>query len=137
MGDRVLRTVWALVIATVVFSDVGRAVAAGSLDKSLMKLDPVERAHQACVIKGLEMVRRDGDKRLAKADRIQPDTFKRAQFDGSVVTAKGAAVRANKHWYALSFECQVSDDQMKALAFTFKLGNEIPPETWEEVGLWQ
>lgn len=130
------RRVWALIIATVVLSDAGGAVAAGSLDKSLMKLDPVERAHQACVIKGLEAVRR-GDKRLAKADRIQPDTFKRAQFDGSVVTAKGAAVRADKHWYALSFECQVSDDQMKALAFTFKLGDEIPPETWEEVGLWR
>lgn len=100
-----------------------------------MKLNPEERAHQACVAKGLDVVRRD--KRLSKADRLMPDTFKRARFDGSVVTAKGAAVRASDHWYALSFECTVSDDQMKAVAFTFELGKEIPPETWEEVGLWR
>ncbi|MCC7251787.1 DUF930 domain-containing protein [Hyphomicrobium sp.] len=112
------------------------AATAGSLERSLAKLSPEERAHQACAIKGLEAVRR-GDKRLAKADRLMPDTFRRAHFDGSVVSAKGAAVRANAHWYALTFECTVSDDQMKALVFTFKLGDEIPPETWEDVGLWR
>lgn len=131
-----MRTRSTAIIGCLVFVDVSAAGAAGGLDKSLLKLEPVERAHQACVIKGLEAVRR-GDKRLAKADRIQPDTFKRANFDGSVVTAKGAAVHANKHWYAMSFECKVSDDQMKALAFTFTLGDEIPPEKWEGVGLWR
>ncbi len=95
----------------------------------------MERAHQACVVKGLDVVRRD--KRLAKADRLMPDTLKRAQIDGSVVSAKGAALHVDKHWYALSFECTVSDDQMKALAFTYRLGKEIPPETWEQVGLWR
>jgi hypothetical protein len=114
----------------------GAAVAAGSLEKSLMKLDPVERAHQACVVKGLEAVRR-GDKRFSKADRLMPDTFQRAQFDGSVVSAQGAAVRANAHWYALSFKCTVSDDQMKALAFTYQIGEEIPPDRWEDAGLWR
>lgn len=125
------------VAASAVVFVVGLSAAAnaGSLEKSLMKLDPVERAHQACVIKGLEALRRD--KRLVKADRLQPDTFKRAQFNGNVVTAKGAAVRSREHWFALSFECTVSDDQMKALAFTYTLGDEIPPETWETVGLWR
>lgn len=131
-----MRILSAAIISNVLFFNAGGALAAGSLDRSLLKLDPVERAHQACVIKGLDAVRR-GDKKLAKADRIQPDTFKRANFDGSVVTAPGAAVRANKHWYAMSFECKVSDDQMKALAFTFKLGDEIPPEKWEDAGLWR
>ncbi len=100
-----------------------------------MKLDPEERAHQACVAKGLDTVRRD--KRLSKADRLMPDTFKRAQFDGGKVTAKGAAVRASDHWYALSFECTLSEDQMKAMAFTFELGKEIPPDKWEDIGLWR
>lgn len=131
-----MRILSAAIIANVFLFNASGALAAGSLDRSLLKLDPVERAHQACVIKGLDAVRR-GDKRLAKADRIQPDTFKRANFAGSVVTAKGAAVRADKHWYAMSFECKVSEDQMKALAFTFKLGDEIPPEKWEDAGLWR
>jgi hypothetical protein len=131
-----VRTAWAAVFSVFLLLDAGEVAAAGSIEKSFMKLSPEERAHQACAVRGLEAVRR-GDKRLATADRLMPDTFKRAQFDGSVVSAKGAAVRANAHWYALSFECKVSDDQMKALAFTYKVGDEIPPEQWDEVGLWR
>lgn len=100
-----------------------------------MKLDPEERAHQACAIKGLDVVRRD--KRLEGADRLMPDTFGRARFDGSVVSAKGAAVRVKSHWYALTFECTVSDDQLKALAFSYTVGEQIPPDKWEDVGLWK
>lgn len=130
-----MRIVFASILATVLVLDHSGAAAAGSLKKSLLKLQPEERAHQACAIKGLEAVRRD--KRLARADRLMPDTFGRARFDGSVVSAKGAAVRANQHWYALSFECTVSEDQTQALAFSYKLGDEIPPEQWEDVGLWK
>lgn len=131
-----MRILCAGIFTILLVFDVSEVAAAGSLERSLMKLDPIERAHQACVIKGLDTVRR-GDKRLAKADRLMPDTFKRAHLAGNVVSANGAAVRANEHWYALSFECTVSDDQMKALAFTFKVGEEIPPEKWEEAGLWR
>ncbi len=131
-----MRTAFSAIISIVLVLDAGAAVAAGSLEKSLMKLSPDERAQQACIIKGLETVRR-GDKRLKKADRLTADTFKRAVFEGSLVTAKGGAVRAGDHWYALSFECTVSDNQMKALAFTYQIGDEIPPEKWEEVGLWR
>lgn len=131
-----MRFVGVAILSALFVFDVGEVVAAGSLERSLMKLEPVERAHQVCVMKGLDAVRR-GDKRLAKADRLMPDTFKRANLAGNVVSAKGAAVRANKHWYALSFECTVSEDQLKALAFTFTLGDEIPPEQWEEAGLWR
>ncbi len=130
-----MKIVYLAGVAVVFACGLSAAVSAGSLEKSLMKLNPEERAHQACVAKGLETVRRD--KRLAKADRLMPDTFKRARFSDQVVTAKGAAVRANNHWYALTFECTVSEDQMKALAFTYVVGDEIPPDTWEQVGLWR
>ncbi len=132
VGD--LRILSAALVAAATLFAAGVSLAAGSIEKSLMKLDPVERAHQACVVKGLGVVRKD--KRLAKADRIMPDTFKRAQVEGNIVSAKGAAVHVGKTWYALSFECTVSDDQMKALDFSFQLGDAIPPESWEEVGLW-
>lgn len=127
---------WLKLVTVIALVGAVEAVqAAGSLERSLMKLDPEERAHQVCVVKGLEVVRRD--KRLAKADRLMPDTFKRAKFDGNLVSAKGAAVRAGGHWYALSFSCTVSPDQLKAVDFTFQLGDEIPPDTWEDVGLWR
>ncbi|MBN8912573.1 MAG: DUF930 domain-containing protein [Rhizobiales bacterium] len=131
-----MRTGWIAIFSIFLVFDASEVAAAGSLERSLMKLSPEERAHQACVVKGLETVRRS-DGRLARADRLMPDAFKRAQFEGSVVSAKGAAVRASAHWYALSFECTVSDDQMKALAFTYKIGDEIPPDQWDEVGLWR
>lgn len=125
----------AFILATVVVLDATGAGAASSLKKSLMKLEPEERAHQACVIKGLEAVRRD--KRLAAADRLMPDTFRRAHFEANVVSAKGAAVRAKEHWYAMSFECKLSDDQTQAVDFSYKIGKEIPPEEWEDAGLWK
>ena len=100
-----------------------------------MKLSPEERAQQACVARGIDALRRD--KRLRGVDRLMPDTFGRARFDGSMVSAKGAAVRANKGWYAVSFDCTLGDDQLKATAFTYQLGEEIPPEQWEDVGLWR
>ncbi len=130
-----MKIAYLALVAALMAVDVGPVGAAGSLERALMKLPPEERAHQACVAKGLETVRRD--KRLSKADRLMPDTFKRATFDGSVVSAKGAAVRANAHWFALTFDCTVTGDQLKALAFTFQLGNEIPPEKWDDVGLWR
>ncbi len=34
-----------------------------------MKLDPEERAHLVCVIKGIDTIRRDG--KLPKADRLK------------------------------------------------------------------
>lgn len=122
-------------LAIAIVLGVPAAAFGGSFEKSLMKLSPEERAHQACAAKGLETIRRD--KRLPGADRLMPDTFKRTHFEGSVVMAKGAAVRAKSHWYALSFECTVSDDQLKAMAFTYQLGEEIPPDRWEDAGLWR
>jgi len=129
-----VRILGASLVAVAAAFAAGASLAASSIEKSLMKLDPVERAHQACVVKGLDIVRKE--KRLAKADRIMPDTFKRAQLVGNSVTAKGAALHVGKTWFALSFECTVTDDQMKAVAFSYQLGEAIPPETWEEVGLW-
>ncbi len=53
-----------------------------------------------------------------------------------MLVAKEGAVRAGKHWYALSFTCQLSPDFMKAQSFTFQLGAEIPKEQWEKLELW-
>jgi len=131
-----MRAAWAAIFSVFLILGAGHMAEAGSLERALLKLSPEERAHQACVVRGLEAVRR-GEKRLREADRLMPDTFKRAEFDGSVVSAKGAAVRARDHWYALSFVCTVSDDQMKALAFTYKIGAEVPRENWDDLGLWR
>lgn len=107
---------------------------AGSIKDQMAKLDPEERAHQACAIKGLEAIRKD--KKLPGADRLKTGIFGRAVYTGNEVTAKGGAVKAKNHWYKLKFSCTVTPDQMKATIFTYELGSEIPQAQWEDLGLW-
>jgi Domain of Unknown Function (DUF930) len=107
---------------------------AGPMDKALAKLAPEERSQQACVLKGLDTVRRDA--RLRRADRISASIFGPAVLDGTLLTAKGGAIRVADRWYALSFACHLTGDLMKATSFTFALGAEIPKESWDKLGLW-
>jgi predicted outer membrane repeat protein len=60
----------------------------------------------------------------------------RATFANNSVTTKGGAVKAHEHWYKLKFDCVVTSDQMKATAFTYEIGAEIPASQWEDLGLW-
>jgi predicted outer membrane repeat protein len=106
----------------------------GSIKDQLAKLDPEERAHQACAIKGLEAIKHD--KKLPGADRLKTSIFARATFLNNEVTTKGGAVKAHDHWYRLKFDCTVTADQMKAIAFTYEIGAEIPKSDWENLGLW-
>jgi Domain of Unknown Function (DUF930) len=122
-------------VPAVVLCLLPAAAHAGPLENSLKKLAPEDRAQQACVIKGMATLRRD--KRLPHADRINTGVFGPAAFDGTVVTAKGGAVRAKGRWFALKFECTVTADQMKATSFTYELGAEIPETKWETYGLWR
>jgi hypothetical protein len=107
---------------------------AGSIKDQMAKLDPEERAHQACAIKGLETIRHD--RKLPGADNMKTGIFGRAVYVGNEVTAKGGAVKAHNRWYKLKFDCTVTPDQMKATAFTYEIGTEIPQDKWEDLGLW-
>ena len=106
-----------------------------AMERALAKLSPDERTHQLCILRGLDAVRREP--RLRNADRMKTSIFTPAVLQGTVLTAKGGAVRAGEHWYALSFTCQLSTDLMKATAFNFALGGEIPKTSWDQHGLWR
>jgi hypothetical protein len=106
---------------------------AGGIESSLAKLEPEERSHQACILKGLREVARDP--KLRRADRMKTSIFTPATLKGTL-TAQGAAVRVKGHWYRLVFECKLTQDYMKATTFTFELGAEIPRAEWDRLGLW-
>ncbi|MFT3730188.1 MAG: DUF930 domain-containing protein [Hyphomicrobium sp.] len=108
---------------------------AASIDESMLKLEPEERAHQACILRGIDDINRS--KKLKKVDRLKTSILSRATFDGVTVVAKGGAVRANSHWYSLTFTCKVGKDQMKATSFEYKIGPEIPEDRYEDLGLWK
>jgi hypothetical protein len=123
-----------LVLAGVGLLIAQQALASSALERALVKLAPEERANQACVIKGLPIVKKDP--RLRKADRITTSNFGPPVLDGTHLIAKGGAVRTGDHWYALSFTCELSPDLMKAQSFTFSMGKEIPKDAWEDLGLF-
>jgi Domain of Unknown Function (DUF930) len=110
------------------------AANANALDRALAQMDPEERAHQACMILGLDKVRKD--RVFPHADRMQPGVLGRVNVEGNRVTGSGGAVRADHHWYRISYDCTVSKDRMKATAFTYKVGPEIPRKKWDDIGLW-
>ncbi|HWV82058.1 MAG TPA: DUF930 domain-containing protein [Hyphomicrobiaceae bacterium] len=110
-------------------------VSAKSLEDSLAKLTPEFRSHQACILRGLPVVRKQPA--LRRADRMKTSIFRPAVLDGTRLTASGGAVRSAGRWYALSFTCDLTSDWMKATSFTFRLGGEIPKADWERLGLWQ
>jgi hypothetical protein len=111
------------------------AALAGTIEDAMRKLDVVERAHQACAIKGVDTLRRD--ERLPGADRLKTGIVGAAVVDGSVVTAEDGATRAKGRWYALKFTCTVTSDRMKAVSFTYELGREIPETKWDDYGFWR
>lgn len=111
------------------------SIQATSVDKSLLKLDPEERAHQACAIRGLQAIRKD--KALPAVDRIKTGVSQRAVFKENTVTANGGAVRSKHHWYTFTYKCDVTSDQMKAISFSYEIGGMIPESKWEEYGLWR
>jgi len=108
---------------------------ASTIKQQLQKLDPEERAHQVCVMKGIDTIRNQG--KLPKADRLKTSITKPAKFTGTQVAAPGGAVRAKSHWYTLKFKCEVTPDQMTAVSFTYEIGPEIPEANWEDLGLWR
>ena len=108
---------------------------AATVEQQLMRLDFEERADQVCVRIGVETIR--GGEQLPNADRLMTSVSGRARVEGSTVVSKHAAVRANNHWYKLSFVCKVSDDHMKAYSFKYEIGAEIPRAEWNDYGLWQ
>jgi hypothetical protein len=111
------------------------ALADASMDRVLKELQPEERAHQVCNLRGLDAIRKGSH--LKGIDRVATTIQKPAVFKDNTVTAKGGAVRAHDRWYFLDFTCAVTDDQMRAKSFTYKLGGEIPESKWEDYGLWK
>jgi hypothetical protein len=124
-----------LVLLLILAASTQKALADASMDRVLKELEPEERAHQVCNLRGLDAIRKGSH--LKGVDRVATTIQKPAVFKDNVVIAKGGVVRAKNHWYFLDFTCAVSNDQMKATSFEYKLGAEIPENKWEDYGLWK
>ena len=68
-------------------------VQAASMNDVMMKLEPEERAHQACILRGIDTINRS--KKLKGVDRLKTSILSRATFDGTTVVAKGGGLITN------------------------------------------
>lgn len=99
----------------------------------LPRLAPDERVEQLC---GLEAMGQIHDwQRDFEPDRVTAYAQASTKLSGRVLTAEGAAFRSKRHWYGLRFACTVSADLKRVTAFAFHVGEPIPRERWEALGL--
>ena len=54
---------------------------------------------------------------------------------GDTIVAEGAAFRSRNSWYDLKFKCEVAPDHSKVVAFEFLVGDRVPRDKWDELGL--
>lgn len=99
----------------------------------LPRLAPDERVEQLC---GLEAMGQIHDwQRSFEPDRVTAYALAGTKLSGQVLMAEGAAFRSRQHWYGLRFACTLSPDLKRVTAFAFHVGDPIPRDRWEALGL--
>ncbi len=102
--------------------------------KGLRELDLGARLEQRCDYEAMQRIAHDQKK--YSPDRVVAGATEATEVDGDLLTGDGAAFRSKGKWYSLSFVCKTSDDHMDVLDFSYRIGDLIPEDKWEEYGLW-
>lgn len=125
----------AIAIGLVILVGVGVARAESSFERSLRRLSPGERIVQLCDYTAMQRIRTDH--RQYRPDRAVADARSRVYINKNTVEAKGGAFRSRHKWYALSYTCTASPDNMQVRSFKYKVGAEIPQSKWAIYSLWE
>lgn len=101
--------------------------------KGLAQLAPEERVVQLCNLEAMEQVHR------WKAD-FDPDflvayAFSGVRLSGGVLKANGGAFRSERQWWRIAYSCEVAADGNSVVGFAFKVGDAIPRDQWQDLGL--
>jgi hypothetical protein len=54
---------------------------------------------------------------------------------GATIKAEGAAFRSRRNWYGLKFNCKLAEDGESVVGFEFLVGDPIPRDRWDDLGL--
>jgi Domain of Unknown Function (DUF930) len=126
---------FALAVGLVVLVGASAAGAESRFERSLQRLAPGERLVQICDYTAMKRIRKEH--RQFRPDRAVADARGRAYIDKNTVKAPGGAFRSQRKWYALSYTCMASSDNMKVRSFSYKIGDEIPQSKWAAYSLWE
>jgi hypothetical protein len=92
-----------------------------------------ERMVQLCDVEAMAQIA--AWRKAYEPDRVVDQATAETRIDGVRVIADGAAFRSDRAWYGLKFRCELTADLTKVAAFEFSVGEAIPREDWEELGL--
>jgi len=103
-------------------------------ERSLKMLEPGERLVQLCDYTAMQRIRKEAPG--YRPDRAIADAATPTRIRDNQIEAPGAAFRSRGKWYAMTYHCTASPDNMKVLSFSYRLGDEIPENKWHAYGLW-
>lgn len=122
----------ALVLATLTLCAPALAVD-GRVEQMLKRLDPVARFEQVCDLEAMKYISKD---KTYRPEHTIISALESPKVVASTMSGNGGAFRSKGKWYQFSFTCQTDPDHMKVQSFSFKIGEPIPEEKWEPLGLW-
>ena len=102
---------------------------------SLKRLDAETRLDQICDYEA--MLRLGGDPHGLHPDRAKAEVLSKPFRTRTSIKATGGAFRSAGRWYALSYACETTPDQMKVTSFSYQIGKIIPTTDWSKYGLWR
>jgi len=100
---------------------------------TLPTLDRYERITQLCNIESTEQIRRAI--KGSNPDTVSASAFADTTLATLTMTARGAAYRSRRNWYALTFTCTVLPDLSGVADYSFRNGDPIPKDQWEDHNL--
>ena len=92
-----------------------------------------ERMVQLCNLEALDQIRKW--RADFQPERVAPYATAEEKVKGTAIRADGAAFRSRGNWYGLKFNCELAEDGESVVGFEFLVGDPIPKEKWDELGL--
>lgn len=125
-----------IVLATLASATVASSAHAldSRLRSGLLKLDPDTRLEQRCDAELLTRIARDT--KTYRPDRVVAYTFSAPKIEGNEIKSRGAAFRSKGEWYHLAFKCETAPDRMEVIGLKYKIGDEIPEDSWQQYNLF-
>jgi len=127
--NRTLLAVAALLIAAAPATAFTKSEIAG-----LKQMSGVTRLIQACNLKGLIQIA--ADKNQLRPEHVAIDGLGQPRIDGDAVSGEGGVLRSRGKWYRFSFDCKTTADHLDVTRFSYKIGDTIPKDKWEEYNLY-
>lgn len=92
-----------------------------------------ERLAQLCNIEAMDQIR--AWRKVFRPETVAAYARSNERVTGNLIEADGAAFRSRGEWYGLKFRCTIADAHDKVAAFEFQVGDPVPRDQWDELGL--